>query len=141
MPDTARYRPNSPPILHETIDHETIIVNLDVGTYYSLNHAASCIWIGLDSGASVERIVRHLAEQSGTPESVVDQGVRVFLEQLIGEQLVVARGDGPELAELDGWPEGRSFETPALSRYTDMQELLLLDPVHDVGIGGWPEQR
>jgi hypothetical protein len=141
MPDAARYRPNSPPILHETIDHETIIVNLDMGTYYSLNPTASSIWIGLESGASIEQIVQHLAEQSATPEGVVDKGVRVFLEQLIDEQLVVTCEDAPALAELDGWPEGRSFKAPMLSRYTDMQELLLLDPVHDVGIGGWPEQR
>jgi Coenzyme PQQ synthesis protein D (PqqD) len=141
MPHDTRYRPNSPPVLHETIDHETIIVNLDVGTYYSLNRAATSIWTLLDSGASIEQIVETLAEKSGTSQSVVDQGVRVFLEQLIAEQLVVGREQGQTPAELDGWPEGLRFEAPVLSTYTDMQELLLLDPVHDVGIGGWAEQR
>jgi hypothetical protein len=64
MPDAARYRPNSPPILHETIDHETIVVDLDVGTYYSLNPASTSVWLGLEDGSSLLQIFRGLAEQT-----------------------------------------------------------------------------
>jgi hypothetical protein len=141
MPDTTRYRPNGPPILHETIDHETIIVNLDIGTYYSLNPAATSVWQGLDDGASIEQIVRGLTEQSGAPIDEVDQSVRVFLEQLIQEELITGREGSTEGAGVVPWPDGASFEAPVLSRYTDMEELLLLDPVHDVGVGGWPQAR
>jgi hypothetical protein len=28
-----------------------------------------------------------------------------------------------------------------LERYTDMQELLLLDPIHDVDQTGWPRRK
>jgi hypothetical protein len=28
-----------------------------------------------------------------------------------------------------------------LERYTDMQELLLLDPIHDVDESGWPHRK
>ena len=31
-----------------------------------------------------------------------------------------------------------AFETPVLEKYTDMAELLLLDPIHDVDATGWP---
>ena len=30
------------------------------------------------------------------------------------------------------------FVAPQLHKYTDMQELLLLDPIHDVDQEGWP---
>jgi hypothetical protein len=30
---------------------------------------------------------------------------------------------------------------PVLEKYTDMQELLLLDPIHDVEEAGWPKAR
>jgi hypothetical protein len=42
-------------------------------------------------------------------------------------------------------PEGRAvnapFTPPALTKFTDMQDLLLLDPIHDVGSGGWPAKK
>jgi hypothetical protein len=31
-----------------------------------------------------------------------------------------------------------SFTHPQLQKYTDMQELLLLDPIHEVEESGWP---
>ncbi len=31
-----------------------------------------------------------------------------------------------------------AFAPPRLQRYTDMQDLLLLDPIHDVDEVGWP---
>jgi hypothetical protein len=30
---------------------------------------------------------------------------------------------------------------PVLERYTDMQELLFLDPIHDVDESGWPHRK
>ncbi len=33
------------------------------------------------------------------------------------------------------------YAPPALETYTDMQELLLLDPIHDVDETGWPAAR
>lgn len=140
MPD-ARYRPSGPPVLHETIDHETIIVNLEIGTYYSLNPAGTSIWSGFDRGASVEEIVEVLAQQSGADAGIVQRGVSAFVEQLLAEKLLVACEGEPEASEpVTDWPDGLRFEPPALSTYTDMQELLLLDPVHDVGVGGWPQR-
>ena len=33
------------------------------------------------------------------------------------------------------------FEAPILNKYNDMQELLLLDPIHDVDEAGWPNTK
>ena len=37
--------------------------------------------------------------------------------------------------------EKPSFEAPILHKYTDMQDLLLLDPIHEVDEAGWPVAR
>lgn len=141
MPETTRFRPNSPPVLHETIDRETIIVNLEIGTYYSLNPSATSIWTGLESGASLAAIAAALADCSGAEPERIDGEVRAFVQKLAAAELVVEGQGGIEPDELDlDWPEGAPFDSPALSTYTDMQELLLLDPVHDVGVGGWPQR-
>jgi hypothetical protein len=137
-----RFRPNSPPVLHETLDHEAILVDLERGTYYSLDAAGTSIWGAIDRGASVDEVIESIAEQAGAGVAAVENAVRAFVDELVAEQLVVTRdGDGPAGAVRAEWPEGLGFEQPALSRYTDMQELLLLDPVHDVGVAGWPERR
>jgi hypothetical protein len=34
--------------------------------------------------------------------------------------------------------EKKHFVAPCLHKYTDMQELLLIDPIHDVDDYGWP---
>ena|SRR5436305_2748578 len=142
MPDTKGFRPNSPPVLHETLDHEAILVDLERGTYYSLDPVGTCIWGAIDRGASVEQVIESIAEQSGADGGAVEDAVRAFVEELVAEQLLVARDeDAPAEAVHAEWPEGISFAAPTLSRYTDMQELLLLDPVHDVGVAGWPERR
>jgi hypothetical protein len=142
MKETTRFRPNTPPVLHETLDNETILVNLQIGTYYSLNPVASSIWGAIDRGASVEEVIESIAEQSGAERAAVETRVRAFIEQLVSEQLL-APGDGDRPTEPvpADWADELSFEEPELKRYTDMQELLLLDPVHDVGVGGWPEPR
>jgi hypothetical protein len=138
----TRFRPNTPPVLHETLDNETILVNLEIGTYYSLNAVGTSIWGAIDRGASVAEVVESITEQSEAEAGAVESSVSAFIDELISEQLVVAaNGDHPTGPVRVEWPEEISFEPPALSRYTDMQELLLLDPVHDVGVAGWPEPR
>jgi Coenzyme PQQ synthesis protein D (PqqD) len=136
----TRFRPNSPPVIYETIESETIIVNLDAGVYYALNPVGSAVWSGLAQGASVAELVDGLANHYGAA-ATVDESVRSFVDELLAEDLIVA-GEGvePPAGPIADWPNGASFEAPTLNRYTDMQELLLLDPVHDVGVGGWVEE-
>ena len=33
------------------------------------------------------------------------------------------------------------FVSPSLNGYSDMRDLLLIDPIHDVDEGGWPEVK
>ena len=43
---------NSPHVVHETIDGETIIIHLGTGTYYSLDGVGADIWALLDHEVS-----------------------------------------------------------------------------------------
>ena len=39
-------------------------------------------------------------------------------------------------------PEKLSFSPPTLEKYTDMEELLALDPIHEVNeVVGWPNVK
>jgi hypothetical protein len=139
MENADRFRANSPPIIQETIDEETIIVNLQTGRYYSLNPVGTYVWGAIESGAAVDDIAADIAEQLVAESGTVEGNVRAFVDQLVEEELIVPREDDAPAAQGPARLAGSvAYEAPALNRYTDMQELLLLDPVHEVDAAGWP---
>jgi Coenzyme PQQ synthesis protein D (PqqD) len=142
----ARVAINRGPVIHETIDDEVIVIHLVSGNYYSLRKSGKDIWHLLEHGATLDQIVDVLAERSTTPRQEVDRSVRRLVDDLLREDLAIVTvvGDGPSIgiaASSNG--AGRAveeFAEPKLERYTDMQDLVLLDPVHEVGPEGWPHR-
>jgi hypothetical protein len=142
-----RFRLVGPGVVHETVDEETIIVNLDTGSYYDLNASGACIFEGLVLSASVAEIVTELEATYEVDPSNASADVQQLVAELVDEQLIVAFDDrqvspgptnGGGLTSRRSPSERRSYVAPALSKHTDMQELLLLDPVHEVDEAGWP---
>jgi hypothetical protein len=96
----------------------------------------------MEGGASVDEVVGELSARFPADAAAVDEEVRQLADRLVEEALLVP-DDGRTRAETPPreLPELTTFTAPVLKIYTDMQELLLLDPVHDVGVEGWPEPR
>ena len=133
-----RYRVNSPQVINETIDGEAIMINLATGAYYSLDRVGGDVWTVLEHGATVDDVVTALqARYDGTAEDMT-AGVGALVDQLVAEELIVqADGNGaPPAPEASG--EKQPFSPPRLDKFTDMQDLILLDPVHEVDSRGWP---
>lgn len=139
-----RFRVNTPTVTHETIDGEAVIINLDSGNYYSLVEVGSFIWGLVEKGASASE-VQHLVRQTYQGEAIdIDRGVKELLGQLQQENLIVpVDGAGAsaltDVLSSNNSHEKPSFNRPSLHKYSDMQELLLLDPIHDVDDAGWPK--
>lgn len=145
--NNQRFKVNTPTVTHETIDGEAVIINLDSGNYYSLVETGSLIWALVDKGASASE-VQDLVQQIYQGNAVeIDRGVQDLLTQLQQENLIVPVEGAPEvnLNELkqilpaSNGLEKTAFNPPSLNKYSDMQELLLLDPIHDVDEAGWPK--
>ena len=137
-----RFRVNSPNVIHETIEGEVILIDLKTGTYYSLRDAGAAIWESLESGADEgEALVALGLRYEGSGEEMRD-ALRGLLAELEGEGLIRRDDDSAAIAERplhsrNGGPKA-PFRAPALEKHTDMQDLILLDPVHEVGAQGWP---
>jgi hypothetical protein len=137
----ARFKVNEPDVVAESIDNEVIIINLNSGAYYSSLGTGGAIWQALVANHTLDETLDLLAAHYDRPRQEIEAGVTQFVAQLLDEALLLesaepATGNGLEL----GQPA--VFETPVLSKYTDMQELLLLDPIHDVDPSiGWPFPR
>lgn len=121
-------RPNRPDVIDETFDGEAVLVNLDSGCYYALSPAATVLWNLCEHGRSPNSLVA----SSDAPAELVES----FVAQFIAEGLLVPgeidAGPAAERAELGG--------EPTIEKFTDMQQLLMLDPIHDIQLDadGWP---
>lgn len=141
MGGQVHYRVNHPQVINETIDGEAIMINLVTGSYYSLDAVGGEVWELLEQSLSVDEIVAELGRRYEASEGVIRGSVEALLNQLAREQLVVAdhglASSSP--AESRPAPSVRApFRAPRLEKFTDMQDLILLDPVHEVDSRGWP---
>jgi hypothetical protein len=135
---TERYELNNPPMIAELVEGEVIAIDLDRGSYYSLVGPAAEVWSALIAGRSGQEIL-------AAANTALDQGpaanLQGFVESLLAEQLIrraAPQGGAPgtPLAPIAPWPgDCLRFE-----RFTDMQDLLILDPIHEVDDeAGWPK--
>lgn len=140
-------RANRPTVISEHIDGETVMINLETGNYYSLNGGAARIWALIDGAESVtvDQLIAGLRQQ-GVDEPALPAQVTAFVDELSQERLVVssapgsaANGDGEgQDGTAAGTADPGPWSAPSLARFTDMQDLLVLDPVHEVDDRGWP---
>jgi hypothetical protein len=136
------FRSRAPNVIHETFDDEVIIVDLDTGTYFSVNQAGSDAWTLLVAGSTPAEIVDALLARYDGPRAEVERETRSFLDELLARDLVVPSTAPPAARpELAPPASRRPWTPPRLEPYTDMQDLLLLDPIHEVDEAGWPRAR
>lgn len=137
------FRVASDEIVHDVIDDQVVVVRLDTGVYYSLGGVGALVWAELARGTSVEEIRRALCARY--PAAEVDGSLEAFVHHLVAEGLITAAPGTPSGAPPEGparaptgipLPDG--FVAPRLEKYTDMQDLLLIDPVHETDERGWP---
>jgi Coenzyme PQQ synthesis protein D (PqqD) len=143
-----RFRVNTPDVMHESIEGEVIIINLVSGNYYSVGGSGTEIWGQVQGREAVSRaeIVDALSALFDGSRSDLEGAVTQFLEELCHEGLVAEVETSDETPRTlqspreNGRPR-RPFDLPMLEKYTDMQDLVLIDPVHQVDDTGWPRKR
>lgn len=140
------YRMNTPTVVAEVFEQEVVIIHLESGTYYSLDQSGTMIWKLLQQGATVAEIIDKMGASYGLAADALGKPVQQLIEELCTENLIVADNTTTLRHQpLDALSMGsstvkaqHSFVPPHLHKYTDMQDLLLLDPIHDVTETGWP---
>lgn len=145
MDPAATFRVNAPAVLSEIIDDEVVMINLDSGVYYSAEGVGAHIWRLLQDGLSLRRIFETVRRSYRGDEGCMQDTVLQFIAKLQAEMLIVEDPEQKPAAEGIAASEPvhapLPFEPPLLGRYDDMKDMLLLDPIHEVGESGWPSPK
>ena len=126
-------------VVHDVNDGEVLAIRSDTGTYYSMDGSATVAWQAIAAGADELAIIDELAARYVIDRPTARLAVAAFLDQLLHERLVISGGGEvapARAAEAPGQP--LPWLAPVVQVYTDMQDLLLFDPIHEVGPEGWP---
>jgi hypothetical protein len=144
----ARFCVNAPTVTHEVIDGEAVIINLVSGKYYSLCNAGAEIWTLVDKRVPLGGIVHRLAANYIGDRSCIENAVAELIQRLQEEDLIVpwiCETYAEDFSETESAfelnRERPPFEAPVMHMFTDMQELLVLDPIHEVAELGWPHKK
>jgi hypothetical protein len=136
MPDEPTYRCNAADVAHQTLDDEIVVLNLRTGVYGTILGSGVTIWSALVHGVSVPELVNELADHHGIDVEEIAPEVEAFMAEVVAHELVET------VPTIPGRPvlvtDGAEFVEPRLEMFDDMQDLILLDPVHDVDSRGWP---
>ncbi len=140
---TSHYRLNEPDVSAEVFDDEVLAINLKNGHYHSIRETGVFVWQSLIRGCSVDDVAIELARAFPGEAEDAAGDARVFAAELEASGLivpVVASIPTPMIPAALGVPAS-PYAKPVLENYTDMQELLLIDPIHEVDVySGWPNK-
>ena len=141
------FRVNAPAVVSEAFADEIVIIHLEIGAYYSLEQSGAAIWHWLQQGMSLAEISNQVSVDYQLGAEEVAHILPPFIDELTQEQLIVPAGDQPYnglppvLPGYEGRLSNAPFTRPLLTKFTDMQDLLLLDPIHEVDSRGWPTPK
>lgn len=124
---------------HETVDGEVIIIDMDEGNYFSMRDSAAAIWKLLEEKLPHFGIVEALSTACGLSAEEVTPSIDAFLKQLTSEKIL---SESRETGHTGVHPvlDSLVFSPPRYEKHTEMQDLLTLDPIHEVDDTGWPHR-
>jgi hypothetical protein len=123
------------------LDNEVIVVDLLDGSYYSITGCGTAIWEYVQSGHTRDQILANLEAAFAAESPVLTQHLDQFIDALVTDKLIE-----PQSPPSSGQPKSAAtgeqvaFSPPALRKFTDMEDVLKMDPIHDFDELGWPNQ-
>jgi hypothetical protein len=138
---SQQFRINEPDVINQVIDGEAVVLHLGTGRYYSARGCGADVWCWLSASVPVPAVIEALASSYDASPDTIAAAVDEFVTYLLREGLIVGISDEqlgatPSPTILTPRP---SFEVPVMEAFGDLEDLLLLDPVHEVSAEkGWP---
>jgi hypothetical protein len=127
-------------IASENFSGEAVVIHFERGTYFSLRGSAGVIWSLLQTPTSIADIVAAVGKQSQPPSSDFEATVTTFVAKLAENELIISSAGPAEPLAISAEAIAGLAEVPNLEIYSDLAELITMDPVHESDIlTGWPK--
>ena len=130
------YQFKNPPCIHEVVDDEVIIINMEKGHYYNVKGVAKKVFVDLIAGIRPSELSKFNRWDKETEEKLGQ-----FVEALIEENIIeIKKNKSTDLnLNMTSIAITNLDEDMVLHTYTDMEEILGLDPIHEIDQKeGWP---
>ena len=128
----TRLRINEEEIAAQIIDAEAVLINLGTGMYYTMDGTGCEVWAMIERRLTLAEMSHALAVRYAVAPAAVLNDLQRLAGELLEEGLVRLTpetgdtGIGEPLSALS--PAASAYAPPNLCRYTDMAEVLALDP-------------
>lgn len=133
-----RFVANLAAVAHEAFEEETVLINFERGTYFSLRGSAPAIWTVIQSPASVPEILASLAAALGPLPDGADAEIAAALDRLQQEGCVAVT-DAPAAPPAAAGLAPGAYAAPLVEAFHDLKDLISIDPVHETHeFAGWP---
>jgi len=128
----SHYRIASAEITHQFLDGEVVAIDFQTGHYHNLRGAAAQAFAALLAGTPQENLPSVFTDAPADAPAVFQGLINTWLKT----GLLVA---GPAVHLIEATAPV-AWSAPCSEVFEDMQQLLLADPIHDVGDKAWPRQ-
>lgn len=133
---------NNMSISAERFGDEIVAIHFLKGTYFSIRGSAIALWDWLQLGVSQADLATMLSKRYGLSAEQGKSTVEVAISLFQQYELVV--DDASVLSASDDYNTNAGpecFEEPMVEAFQDLQELIAIDPVHEVDpMQGWPHR-
>ncbi len=135
-------------IMYELFEDEIVVINLEQGTYYNFDKVGVDIWQLIEKNCSQGQIVEIITRKYNINSVQAEKDIPNFISKLKEENLIEQNPEITNNSPVDFKDNSllkdsgqKEYITPVLHKYTDMQDLLLLDPIHEIRETGWPDKK
>ena len=141
------YQINLSSVVYEMFDTEVVIINLDNGNYFSFEGVGPEIWKLINKYFTVGEIIDWIRVRYDL-NSVDDivQVVTQCIAELKKENLIIdgdpeKENNIQQTVDQEDTPDPNIFNPPLLTKYTDMNDFLLVDPIHEIDYEKFPDSK
>lgn len=122
-----------PSVVDEEMEGELLAIDDTTGKYFAVRGTGLWLWSVLRSGVDLAQLIASL-------DPTVAADVDAFVTRLDAAGLLI---DAPAAASVDAASTADleppvPWSPPEFEVHDDLQDLLLLDPIHEVTDAGWP---
>jgi len=123
------YKVNEPAVVFETIDGETILLNMNSGCFFDLEGSGEIIWKFILETGNVKRAIEIMTAANRKFRERISLSVTEFVSSLVNEKLLIP---SESVSTSNGLPEteeklkasAKMFSPPKVNKYADNQGVL-----------------